>query len=215
MFPIPDEIPSHLAAPMLCAGLTVWSPLVRAGVGPGKKVAIVGLGGLGHFAVMWANALGAEVTVISHSPDKKEDALKLGAKHFVYNGDKEWAKPLAFTFDFVLNSADMTHTFDIDSYISILKVNCHFHQVGLPDQPLKDLNVQQLMPTGAAISASHIGNRPECLAMLKLAAEKKLFPMVETLPISEKACAEAVERVKNNKVHYRFTLTDFDKVFGA
>lgn len=188
---------------------------MRAGVGPGKKVAIVGLGGLGHFAVMWANALGAEVTLISHSPEKKEDALKLGAKHYVYNGDKDWAEPLAFTFDFVLNTADMTHTFDIDNYISILKVNAHFHQVGLPDQPIEKLKIQQLMPTGAAISASHIGSRPEMFAMLKLAAEKKLYPMVETMPISETSCAEAVERVKNNKVHYRFTLTDFDKVFGA
>lgn len=215
VFPIPDAIPSHLAAPMLCAGLTVWSPLVRAGVGPGKKVAIVGLGGLGHFAVMWANALGAEVTVISHSPSKKDDAIKLGAKHFVLSNEKEWAKPLAFTFDFVLNTADMTHTFDIDSYISILKINCHFHQVGLPDEALPNLKVQQLVPTGAALSASHIGNRPECLAMLKLAAEKKLFPMVETIPISAEGCAEAVERVKNNKVKYRFTLTDYDKAFGA
>ncbi|KAI0160123.1 alcohol dehydrogenase [Xylariaceae sp. FL1272] len=215
VFPIPDEIPSHLAAPMLCAGLTVWSPLVRAGVGPGKSVAIVGLGGLGHFAVMWANALGAEVTVISHSPHKKDDALKLGAKHFVSSGDKDWAKPLAFSFDFVLNTADMTHQFDISAYLSTLKVGCQFHQVGLPDEPIKDLDPKMFMPNGSSIGASHIGNRPECLAMLKLAAEKKLFPMVETVPISEKGCAEVVERVKNNDVHYRFTLTDYDKAFGA
>ncbi|KAK5078048.1 hypothetical protein LTS08_003111 [Lithohypha guttulata] len=214
VFPIPDAIPSHLAAPMLCAGLTVWSPLVRAKVGPGKQVAIVGMGGLGHFAVMWANALGAEVTVISHSPEKKDDAMKLGAKNFVLNNEEGWAKPLAFKFDFVLNAADMTHTFEIDNYISILKVNCQFHQVGLPDEALPSMKAQQFMPNGSSIGASHIGNRPECLAMLKLAAEKKLFPMVETMPISEKSCAEAVERVKNNKVHYRFTLTDFDKAFG-
>ncbi|KAK8088142.1 alcohol dehydrogenase (NADP+) [Apiospora hydei] len=215
VFPIPDAIPSHLAAPMLCAGLTTYSPLVRAGVGPGKQVAIVGLGGLGHFGVMWANALGAEVTVISHSPNKKDDALKLGAKHFVNSGDKDWAKPLAFKFDFVLNAADMTHTFDLDSYLSILKVGCQFHQVGLPDEAIPNLKPQQFMANGSSIGASHIGSRPECLAMLKLAAEKKLDPMVETIPISEKGCAEAIERVKTNKVHYRFTLTDFDKVFGA
>lgn len=200
---------------MLCAGLTVWSPLVRAGTGPGKKVAIVGLGGLGHFAVMWANALGAEVTVISHSPDKEADARKLGAKHFVSNKDEKWAEPLAFTFDFVLNAADMTHTFNLSDYLSILKVNCQFHQVGLPDEPLKDFKTQQFMSNGSSIGASHIGSRPECLAMLKLASERKLFPMVETIPISAAGCAEAVERVKNNKVHYRFTLTDYDKAFGA
>lgn len=200
---------------MLCAGLTTYSPLVRAGVGKGKHVAIVGLGGLGHFAVMWANALGAEVTVISHSPEKKEDALKLGAKHFVSSKDKDWSKPLAFTFDFMLNAADMTNEFDLDSYLSCLKVNCHFHQVGLPDKPLPEMKTQQFMPNGSSIGASHIGNRPECLAMLKMAAEKKLYPYVETLSISEKACAEATERVKTNKIRYRFTLVDFDKVFGA
>lgn len=88
---------------MLCAGLTVYSPLVRLGAGPGKKVAIVGLGGLGHFAVLWASALGAEVYVLSHSPNKKEDALKMGAKHFVVTSEKDWHKDLAFTFDFILN----------------------------------------------------------------------------------------------------------------
>ena len=214
-FPIPDEIPSHLAAPMLCAGLTTWSPLVRAGVKEGKKVAIVGLGGLGHFAVMWANALGAEVTVISHSPGKKEDALKLGAKNFVISSEDGWEKPYAFAFDFVLNTADMTHKFDISKYLSLCKVNATFHQVGLPDEALPAIKPQMFMSNGSSIGASHIGNRPECLAMLKLAAEKKLFPMVETISISEKGCAEAVSRVSNNKVKYRFTLTDFDKAFGS
>lgn len=215
VFPIPDAIPSHLAAPMLCAGLTVWSPLVRAKVGEGQKVGIVGLGGLGHFAVMWANALGAEVTVISHSAHKEEDARKLGAKHFVNSNDKDWAKPLAFSFDFLLNTADMTNEFNIADYLSTLKVGRQFHQVGLPDKAIESIKPQMFMANGSSFGASHIGNRPECLDMLKLAAEKKLFPMVETIPISEKGCAEAVERVKNNKVQYRFTLTDYDKAFGA
>lgn len=215
MFPIPDAIESHHAAPMLCAGLTVWSPLVRAGTGPGKHIAVVGLGGLGHFAVMWATALGAEVTVISHSPSKKADALKLGAKHFVSSGDKDWAKPLAFTFDFVLNTADMTHEFNITDYLSILKVGCQFHQVGIPDKPMQDLSPKQFMANGSSIGASHIGSRPECLAMLKLAAEKKLTPIVETIPVGEKGCAEAVDRVRRNDVRYRFTLVDYDKAFGT
>ncbi|KAI0024051.1 GroES-like protein [Xylariomycetidae sp. FL0641] len=215
VFPIPDAIPSHLAAPMMCAGLTTWSPLVRAGVGPGQKVAIVGMGGLGHFAVMWAAALGAEVTVISHSPDKKDDAMKLGAKHFVCSEDQDWAKPLAFTFDFALNAADATNTFNISDYLSILKVGRRFHQCGLPDEPLPALKAQQFMSNNASIGASHIGNRPECLNMLKLAAEKKLNPIVQTMPVSEKGCADAIDKVKNNKVRYRFTLVDYDKAFGA
>ncbi|KAJ2973067.1 hypothetical protein NUW58_g9035 [Xylaria curta] len=215
VFPIPDAIPSHLAAPMLCAGLTVWEPLVRAKVGPGQQVAIVGLGGLGHFAVMFANALGAEVTVISHSPNKKDDALKLGARHFVSSGEKDWAKLLAFEFDFVLSAADVLGMSALQDYLSTLKVGCKFHSVGLPDEPINGLKPQQLTSNACSIGSSHIGNRPECLAMLKLAAEKKLFPWVETIPISEKGCAEAVERVNKNKVHYRFTLVDYDKAFGV
>ncbi|RMZ87709.1 hypothetical protein DV736_g5064, partial [Chaetothyriales sp. CBS 134916] len=212
-FPIPDNIPSEFAAPMMCAGLTVWSPLVRSGIGPGKQVAIVGFGGLGHFGVIWANALGAEVTVISHSPHKKDDALKLGAKHFVVSSGDDWEKPLVFKFDMVLNTADMTHTFDIQKYLSICAVNAHFHQVGLPDEALPPIRAQQFMANGSSIGASHIGSRPEMLAMLKLASEKNLRPMVETLPVGKKGCAEAVERVSKNKVKYRFTLVDYDKAF--
>ncbi|KAI9875522.1 MAG: hypothetical protein M1823_007458, partial [Watsoniomyces obsoletus] len=154
-----------------------WSPLVRASTGPGKKVAVVGLGGLGHFAVIWANALGADVTVISHSPHKKDDALALGAKAFVCNADKNWSEPLKFAFDFVLNTADMTHTFNINEYLGLCKVNAPFHQVGMGDEPLPQFPPQAFMPNGASISGSHIGSRPEILAMLKLAAEKKLWPM--------------------------------------
>ncbi|KAI1129785.1 alcohol dehydrogenase [Nemania abortiva] len=215
VFPIPDAIPSHLAAPMLCAGLTVWEPLVRAGVGPDQQVAIVGLGGLGHFAVIFASALGAEVTVISHSPSKKDDALKLGAKHFVSSGEKDWAKPLAFKFDLVLSTADVLQPDVLKDYLSTVKVNRKFHQVGLPDESIKEFKPQQLMANACCIGSSHIGSRTECLAMLKFAAEKKLTPMVETIPISEKGCAEAIDRVKANKVHYRFTLVDYDKAFGA
>ncbi|KAI1302868.1 alcohol dehydrogenase [Xylaria venustula] len=215
VFPIPESIPSHLAAPMLCAGLTVWEPLTREKVGAGQQVAIVGLGGLGHFAVMFANALGAEVTVISHSPSKKEDALKLGAKHFVSSGDKDWAKPLAFKFDLVLSTADVLSMDVLQDYLATLRVGGKFHSVGLPDAPIDGLKPQQLTSNRVSIGSSHIGSRKECLAMLKFAAEKKLHPWVETVPISEKGCAEVVERVNKNKVHYRFTLVDYDKAFGA
>ncbi|KAI1611795.1 alcohol dehydrogenase [Exophiala viscosa] len=215
VFPIPDAIPSHLAAPMLCAGLTTWSPLVRAGVGRGQKVAVVGFGGLGHFAVLWASALGAEVTVISHSPAKKDDALKMGARNFVISNHAGWAAPYAYAFDFVLNTADMTHTFDISEYLSLCNINATFHQVGVPDEPLPVMSPVMFMRNGSSIGASHIGSRFECLAMLKLAAEKKLFPMVETIRMSEEGCKEAVGRVLKNKVRYRFTLTDFDEAFKS
>jgi alcohol dehydrogenase (NADP+) len=142
VFPIPDNIPSYEAGPMMCAGLTTFSPLKRAGTGPGKKVAIVGIGGLGHFALLWAKGLGAEVTALSHTAGKKEEALKLGADHFVCTKDKDWAKPLAFTFNFILNCADMTNEFDLKTYMSTLAVNGTFHNVGLPDKPLPEMMAQ-------------------------------------------------------------------------
>lgn len=108
----------------------------------------------------------------------------------------------------------MTQEFDLDSYLSILKVGKQFHQVGLPDAALPQIKAQQFAPNGSSIGASHIGSRTEILAMLKLADEKKLYPIVETIPISEAGCAEASERLKKNDVRYRFTLTDFDKAFA-
>jgi len=212
-FKIPDNIETSIAAPMMCAGLTVYSPLVRLGCGPGKKVAIVGVGGLGHFAVMWAVALGAEVYVISHSPQKKDDVKKMGAQHFIDSNEKDWAKPYAFTFDFILNASDMTHKFNMSEYFSTLKVMGKFHNVGMPDEPVS-LMMQDFASNGCYIGTSHIGNRPEMLAMLELASKQNIKSWVEEIKISEKGCKEAVERVKKNDVHYRFTLTGYDEVFG-
>lgn len=170
-------------------------------------------GGLGHFGLLWANALSAETYAISHSPDKKEDALKLGAKEFICTQDKDWAKPWAFAFDFILNSADMTHTFNLQEYMSTLNVNGTFHNVGLPDKPLPEIKAVDFAPNGCKIGGSHIGCRPEMFQMLKLASEKNIKPVIQTLSISEKGCKEAVEKVKTNDVRYRFTLVDFDKAF--
>lgn len=214
-FKIPDNISSDVAAPMLCAGLTTYSPLVRLGCGPGKKVGIVGVGGLGHFAVMWASALGAEVTVISHTAGKKEDALKMGAKHFVCSEDKEWWKPLAFQFDFILSCADVLDDFNMSNYLGTLKVMGRYHMVGLGDKPLPTIQAQDFAPNGSYIGASHIGNRPEMLAMFELASKQNIKTWIETVPISEEGCKEVVTRLKKNDIRYRFVLTDFEKQFGA
>lgn len=198
---------------MLCAGITTYSPLERAGVGPGKKVAIVGVGGLGHFGLLWASALGAEVWALSHTKDKEQDAKQLGASHFVYTEEKDWHKPLAYTFDFILNASDATQHMNLPDYLSTLRVNGTFHNVGLPDAPMPQLKTFDLVPTGANIAASHIGNRPEMLRMLKLAADKKLQPIIETVEMSEQGCKKAVEGVHDNSVRYRYTLINFDKAF--
>jgi len=215
VFKIPDNIPSVEAAPMMCAGLTTYSPLKRAGTGPGKKVAIVGIGGLGHFALLWAKGLGAEVWALSHTPNKKEEALKLGADHFVSTQDKDWSKPLAFTFDFILNCADMTSEFDMKSYLSTLNVNGVFNNVGLPDKPLPTMMAQDFAANGARIGSTHIGSKKEAIEMLELASKKNLHPMIEEIRISEAGCKKAVEKVKVNDVRYRVTLTGFKEAFGT
>lgn len=213
-FKIPDKLETDVAAPLLCAGLTTYSPLRRAGVGKGSKVGIVGIGGLGHLAIQWAAALGADVYALSHSPDKVDDCKKLGAKEVILTGEKEWAKDWGFFFDFVLNSADMTHEFDMPSYLSILRPGGEFHMVGLPDEALPKLSAFTFAGNAPKLTGSHIGNHQEMEEMLQLAADRGLGPWVEKIQISEEGCQEAAERVKNNEVHYRFTLTGFDKAFG-
>lgn len=215
VFKIPDNLDTALAAPMLCAGLTTYSPLKRLGAGPGKKVAIVGLGGLGHFGVLWSVALGAETYVISHSPNKKEDALAMGAKDFIVTKNKGWQEDWKFTFDFIINTADATDKFDLSEYFSTLKVNGTFHMVGFPDNPLPAMQAQVFAPNGCYMGASHIGNRPEMEEMLELASKQNIKSWVQEIKIGEAGIKEAVERVyKNDNVRYRLTLTGYDEVFG-
>ena len=171
-------------------------------------------GGLGHFALLWAKALGAEVYAISHSPSKKDDALKMGAKEFITTNEKGWNEPWKFKFDFILNTADALQHFNMADYFSTLKVMGKFHTVGFPDDPLPKMMAQDFAPNGCSFGASHIGNRPEMLAMFELADKQKIKSWVETIPISAEGCKEAVSRVADNKVRYRFTLVDFDKEFG-
>lgn len=159
---------------MLCAGITTYSPLVRAGIGPGKKVAVIGIGGLGHFGIMWAKALGAETYAISHSPYKANDAKALGAQEMISTQEKGWHEPWSFFFDYVLNTADATHNFDMKAYMSILTVNGTFHNVGLPDGPLPSMRAFDYMRGGYQMGVSHIGSRPEMLSMLELASKQNI-----------------------------------------
>ena len=170
-------------------------------------------GGLGHFGILFASAMGAETYAISHSPHKESDAIKLGAKAFICTKDPRWAKKWRFRFDFILNTADMTNEFNLSEYMSTLAINGVFHNVGLPDKPLPAMRAQDFCPNGAAISGSHIGSRPEVLSMLKLVSDKKIESWVDTIDISEGGCKQAVEKVKANKVRYRVTLVGFDKAF--
>ncbi|CAI6099411.1 unnamed protein product [Clonostachys chloroleuca] len=214
VFPIPDAIPSELAAPMLCAGITMYSPLVRNGAGPGKKVAIVGLGGLGHYGVIWAKALGAETWVISRSYAKKKDADQMGADGFLATQDQGWNEAHKMTFDLIISTANnFGGGFDLQSYLQLLKVHGKFVSTGVPEESKLEITPQMLNFNGCFIGASHLGSRREMLDMLGLAAEKGVKSWVETLPISEENLSQAVQRLEKNDVHYRFTMVDYDKAF--
>lgn len=215
VFPIPEKLTSNQAAPMLCAGLTAFSPLVRNGAGPGKKVAIVGLGGIGHFGVLFSKALGAETWVISRTHAKEADAMKLGADGFLATSDKDWNVPHKMTFDLIVSTANSTEGFDLGSYLSLLDVHCKYVSVGLPEGSGMPLRSQDLLDNGCLIGASHLGSRKEVLQMLDLAAEKGIESWVEEIPISAEGLKTALTRLKKNDVKFRFTLTDYEKAFGA
>ncbi|KAL2753540.1 hypothetical protein ACRALDRAFT_1082910 [Sodiomyces alcalophilus JCM 7366] len=215
VFPIPSAIHSAEAAPLLCAGVTTYSPLVRAGIGPGKRVGVLGIGGLGHMALQWSRALGAETYALTHSPHKKADALLLGAHDVVVTTDPGWTDAWQFKFDLILDCTDKTHQFDVPKILGTLGIGGQYHILGAGDAPLAPLPAGVFMPNAAKMTGSHLGDRQEVLAMLDLAARTGIKPSIETLPLGEEGCREAVERLKENKVHYRFTLTDFDKAFGG
>lgn len=199
---------------MLCAGITVYSPLVRNGCGPGKKVGILGLGGLGHFGVMFAKALGAETWVISRTRAKEAEAKKLGADGFIATAEQGWFKEHRFSFDIIINCANSSKGFPIDDYISMMDVHGRFISVGLPEDGQAQPKAGTAFKNGVLMGSSHLGNRQEVLDMLNLAAEKGIKGWVEEVPINAENLAKCVERMRKGDVRYRFTLTEFEKEFN-
>ncbi|KAK2733807.1 zinc-binding protein [Colletotrichum kahawae] len=214
VFPIPEALPSTLAAPMLCAGLTAYSPLIRNGCGPGKKVGIVGIGGIGHFGVMFAKALGAEVWAISRSRSKEADSLKMGADGYLASGEKGWNEPHQMTFDLILNTANSFEGFDLSAYLSLLDVHGKWVSVGLPGGGGITVRNQDFLPNGCFIGSSHLGSRRETLEMLQLAADKGIKTWVQEVPISEDGLRKAMNGIEDSSVRYRYCLTNYEEAFG-
>ena len=198
---VPESLDLAAVAPLLCAGITTYSPLRRWGVGPGRKVAVVGLGGLGHLAVKIAAAMGAEVTVLSQSLKKKEDGLRLGAEHYYATSDPATFEQLAGSFDLVLNT--VSAVIDVDAYLSLLTVDGALVNVGAPAEPLS-LNVFSLIGGRRAYAGSMIGGIAETQEMLDFCAEHGIVP--ETELISADRVNEAYERVLASDVRYRFVI---------
>ena len=198
---IPDGIELDVAAPLLCAGITTYSPLRHWGARPGKKVAVVGLGGLGHMAVKLAHAMGAEVTVLSQSLKKKDDGLRLGADHYYATSNPETFEKLAGSFDLIINT--VSAKIDLDAYLSLLALDGTLVNVGAPAEPLS-LNVFSLLHQRRSFAGSVIGGIRETQEMLDFCAKHHVVPEIEV--ISADQIDAAYERVLASDVRYRFVI---------
>ncbi|MFE7594603.1 NAD(P)-dependent alcohol dehydrogenase, partial [Kitasatospora sp. NPDC057512] len=198
---VPEALPLDKAAPLLCAGITTYSPLRHWNAGPGKRVAVVGLGGLGHMGVQIAHALGAEVTVLSQSLRKKDDGLRLGADHYFATSDPATFQSLAGTFDLILNT--VSAPIDFAAYFSLLRTDGAMVNVGLPEEPL-EVDIRALGGRRRSMSSSGIGGIAETQEMLDFCAEHGVAAEIEL--IGAERINEAYERVLSSDVRYRFVI---------
>ena len=199
------HVPSNLdpagAAPLLCAGITTYSPMRHWGVTKGSKVGVVGLGGLGHMAVKFAHALGAHTVVFTTSPSKKDDAIRLGADEVILSRNADEVNRAAGSFDFILNTVAAPH--DINPYINLLKRDGNLTIVGAPDQPLP-VGVFGLLFRRRSFSGSLIGGIAETQEMLDFCGKHNITSDVEVIPIQK--VNEAYGRLVKSDVKYRFSI---------
>ena len=198
---IPEGLALDEAAPLLCAGITTYSPLKHWNAGPGKKVAVLGMGGLGHMGVKIAHALGAEVTVLSQSLRKKDDGLKLGADHYYATSDPKTFQELRGSFDLILST--VSAPLDLDTFLSLLKTDGAFVNVGAPEEPVS-LNLFSVIGGRKTLAGSGIGGIRETQEMLDFCAEHGFGAEIELISASE--INEAYERVLGSDVRYRFVI---------
>ncbi|KFA51004.1 hypothetical protein S40293_07264 [Stachybotrys chartarum IBT 40293] len=208
VFKIPDALPSEFAAPMLCGGITMYSPLRNNGCGPGKRVGIVGVGGLGHFGVLFAKALGAEKVVgISRKASKRGEVLALGADEYIAtDDDKDWANKHARSLDLIVSTVSSAKM-PLDGYINLLAPHSTLVQVGAPDKgELPPVNAFSLIIKAAKLAGSNIGPPNQINEMLQLAVDKNIKPWVEKRPMSE--ANQTVVDLADGKPRYRYVLVN-------
>lgn len=207
VYPIPAGIAPEIAAPMLCAGVTMFSPLKRSGLPKGARVGIVGLGGLGHFGVMFAREIfGYEVVVISHSARKRSDALAMGASEFWVTGDG-WTEKR--TLDLII-STNFSTDMPLREYLSLLKIGGTLVVCGIPEGKLPPIEWADIATGNLAIRGSNVGSKKEVEEMLRAVEEKGVRSWVQVLPMRE--VKTAVERMDKGEAAYRFVLkADFEE----
>jgi uncharacterized zinc-type alcohol dehydrogenase-like protein len=198
---IPDSLELQDAAPLLCAGITTYSPLVHWKVGAGTKLAVVGMGGLGHVAVKIGAALGAEVTVLSQTLSKREDGLRFGAAHYYATSDPQTFTDLASSFDVILNT--VSANLDVDAYLGLLRVDGTLVNVGAPSAP-DSYSGFALLGGRRSIAGSPIGGLPETQEMLDFCAEHGIAAEIELIGAGE--VDAAYDRVLRSDVRYRFVI---------
>jgi uncharacterized zinc-type alcohol dehydrogenase-like protein len=198
---ISDKLPLEGVAPLLCAGITTYSPLRHWKVGKGMKVAVLGLGGLGHMGVKLASSMGAEVTMLSHTAAKEKDAKRLGATHFVLTSDEAQVKACAGSFDFILDTVSADH--DYNFYLGLLRTNGVMVCVGAPSSPAQ-IPAFNLIFGRKSIAGSLIGGIPETQEMLDYCAEHNIVSDVEVIAIKD--INESYERMLKGDVRYRFVI---------
>ncbi|MBY0517177.1 MAG: NAD(P)-dependent alcohol dehydrogenase [Bacteriovoracaceae bacterium] len=198
---IPKNLPLDAAAPLLCAGITLYSPLSHWKAGPGKKVAIIGLGGLGHMGVKIAHAMGADVTVLSHSLKKKEEGMKMGANAFYATSDAETFTKLRGQFDLIINT--VSAELDWNMYLSLLKLDGTMVVLGLPEKAIP-VSAFSLIIGRKSLSGSVIGGIKETQEMLDFCGKHNITCDIELIPVTK--INEAYERVVKSDVRYRFVI---------
>lgn len=198
---IPDNLPLDSAAPLMCAGITLYSPLMHWKAGPGKKVAIIGFGGLGHMGVKIAHALNAEVTVLSHSLKKQEDAKRMGADHFYATSDPKTFEKLKGYFDLIVNTVSVE--LDLSKYTNLLALDGTMVIVGLPEKEMS-IGAFSLISARRSLAGSVIGGIPETQEMLHFCNKHNISCDIELIPIQK--VNEAYQRVVNSDVRYRFVI---------
>jgi alcohol dehydrogenase (NADP+) len=204
VFHIPDALDDDIAAPMLCGGITVYSPLKNGGCKPGSRVGVVGIGGLGHFAILFASAMGAEVTAISHNDKKKVDAEKMGASKFIVADDAgEWAKEYKGYFDLIISTRNDA-SMPLSHFLGTLAVRGQLISVGLPHAPWTGIHAFNLALNASSLSGSHLGSKTEVEEMLQLAADKGIKTWIQVLPMSK--ATEAFKAIETGSVRYRTVL---------
>lgn len=213
-FKIPESLPSEIAAPLLCGGITGFRPLMTAGVKKGTKVGVSGIGGIGHMTILFAKALGAEVTAISRNNKKKELAAELGADHYIATDEENFSEKHSDSLDLIVNTGSSFSQGSVEEILGLLNpFGRMIYITAPPNSESLTLHPFTLLKTSISVGGSGIGSPKDIEYMLDVAAKNNIKPWIETLDINEENVISAWKRMESGDVKFRFVLTGYDKYF--